>query len=78
MLADYLRPEGITLETIARLILLAYWAGGLCGMDGEVVRTSYTNRELKERNIRDNLRGIKLHKAASFKRDRSGGETSSG
>jgi hypothetical protein len=68
MLADYLRPEGISLETIARLILLAYWTGGLCGMDGEVIRTTYTGRELKVRNIRENLREIRLHKARNFKK----------
>jgi hypothetical protein len=70
MLADYLRPEGISLETIARLILLAYWAGGLSEMIGDEIRTTYTGRELKVRNIRDNLRGIELHKAASFKKHR--------
>jgi hypothetical protein len=70
MLADYLRPEGISLETIARLILLAYWAGGLSEMDGDVIRTTYTGRELKVRNIRENLRESRLHKARNFKKKR--------
>jgi hypothetical protein len=66
MFADYLRPEGVKLETIARLILLAYLVGGLSGMDGKVIRTIYTDRVLKVRNIRENLRDAGLHLANSF------------
>lgn len=65
--SDYLRPDGVRLETIARLILLAYWAGELCEMEGEVTRTLYTNRELTVRNIREKLREKGLHKAESFR-----------
>jgi hypothetical protein len=67
--ADYLRPD-ITLETIARLILLAYSAGRLSGLDGEDTRTILTNRVLEVRNIRDNLREAGLQDAASFKKKR--------
>ena len=74
MFSDYLRPKNVKkvkkvkLETIARLILLAYRVGGLAGMDGEVTRTIPTSRVLKVRNIRDNLREAGVQNAASFKK----------
>ena len=73
MLADYLRPkergERVSLETISRLILLAYLAGGLAGEEKKtgMIRTYYTDHVLTVRNIRDNLRYAKLHKAKSFR-----------
>jgi hypothetical protein len=66
--AGYLGREGVSLETIARLILLAYSAGRLSGMDGDDTRTILTNRVLNVRNIRDNLTEAGLQNAASFKR----------
>jgi hypothetical protein len=45
----------VKLETIARLILLAYRVGGLSGMDGQVTRTIDTSRLLNVRNVRDKL-----------------------
>jgi hypothetical protein len=70
MLADYLRPAGISLETIARLVLLAYWAGGLFEpKDGKSPKTD-AGGILTVRNIRENLRDAKLHKAKSFRRRR--------
>jgi len=73
MLADYLRPreraERVSLETIARLILLAYLAGELATEEEKtgMIHTHVTNRILTVRNIRENLRYAKLHKAKSFR-----------
>lgn len=70
MLAGYLRPEDkrerVSLETIARLILLAYLAGGLAYEDTGKIRTHNTDRILRVRNVRDNLVYARLHKAKSF------------
>jgi hypothetical protein len=71
MFGDYLGPEGVSLETIARLILLAYWVGGLATMNGKKNQAICTNRVLKVRNIRDNLRFARLHKAVSFRGNRT-------
>jgi hypothetical protein len=62
----YLRQKGISLETIARLILLAYWAGGLSEAESGFSRSRLTGRALKVRNIRENLRDAKLHDAPGF------------
>lgn len=70
MFADYLRPKNVKLETIARLILLAYRVGELAGMDGQVTRTIHTGRVLNVRNIRDKLTYSGLQNAASYKRKR--------
>ena len=73
MLADYLRPkergERVSLETIARLILLAYLAGELAREEKEtgMIRTYTTDHILTVRNIRDNLRYANLPKARSFR-----------
>ena len=73
ILADYLRPEDeherVSLETIARLILLAYLVGELAMEDKKTgtVRTNYTDRVLTVRNIRENLRYAHLHEAESFR-----------
>jgi hypothetical protein len=80
MFSFYLRQNGVSLETIARLILLAYRVGGLAAQDGDVTRTIYTHqkvtpkdirenqRKLTVRNIRENLRYKRLHKAKSFRK----------
>lgn len=67
MFADYLPQSGVSLETITRLILLAYLAGGLAARDGNDIRTIHTNQVLTVRKVRDKLRYKKLHKAAWFK-----------
>jgi hypothetical protein len=70
MFSDYLRGAGVSLETIARVILLAYRVGGLAFKDGKVTRTYGTRRRLTVRNIRENLRYAGLHKAESFRHRR--------
>ena len=71
--ADYLRPEDrrerVTLETIARLVLLAYLVGGQAAEEKQtgLIRTHGTRRTLTVRNIRDNLRYSGLHKARNFR-----------
>jgi hypothetical protein len=55
-LAFYLQPEGVSLRTIARLVLLAYSAGELSTPDGYFYKSAHTGRRLKLRNIYDNLR----------------------
>lgn len=73
MLADYLRPkergERVRLETIARLILLAYLVGELATEEEKtlIIRTIYTNRILTVRKIRDKLGYGGLPKARSFR-----------
>lgn len=67
MFADYLRQNRVSLETIARLILLAYLAGGLAAKDRDDIRTIYTNHVITVRKVRDKLRYKKLHKAGRFK-----------
>jgi hypothetical protein len=71
MLADYLRPEDrherVSLETIARLILLAYRVGGLAYKDESGTRLNSTNRNLTVRNIRDNLGCAGIEKAENFR-----------
>jgi hypothetical protein len=71
MFADYLRQNGVSLETIARLILLAYLVGGLAAKDNDDIRTIYTNRVITVRKIRDKLRYKGLHTAAHFKGEES-------
>jgi hypothetical protein len=112
VLIFYLRGKKVSLLTIARLILLAYWAGDLSGLGEIPVKVSkkkgkkegeeegsevnevpqevsqqegreekgtvtsaptvtatkaiYTGRALKVRNIHDNLRQARLHRAAAF------------
>jgi uncharacterized protein YeaO (DUF488 family) len=69
-LAFYLREKHVSLETVARLILLAYWAGGLSALNPSTnfPQSKYTGRLLKIRNIRENLREAKLHEAATYRR----------
>jgi hypothetical protein len=75
MFADYLRPSErhnrASMETIARLILLAYRVGGLSYEDEAGTRMHGTRRKLTVRNIRENLRFAGLHKAASFRGNRT-------
>ena len=71
MLADYLRPQGVKLETIARLILLAYRTGELASVDGTDMRTHDTHRILRVRTIRDRLTYAGLNKARSFRKRHS-------
>jgi hypothetical protein len=66
MFADYLVLEGVSVETIARLIILVYRAGELCAMYEGEVRTIYTNRALDVRNIRDILRGRGIGKGRNL------------
>jgi len=69
-LAFYLRPLGVSLETIARLVLLAYLVGELASEEKTEkarIRTHFTGRILTVRNIRDNLRYAGLHKAEMFR-----------
>ncbi len=65
ILGDYLLPEKVRVESIARLIVLAYCAGDLAEWDGEVLRTTYTRRILRVRNVRDILRKRGLVKGYS-------------
>ncbi len=67
----YLWQNRVSLETVARLVILAYWAGGLSEVSGVFTKSRLTGRVLKVRNIRDNLREAKLHKAEVFKIDRT-------
>jgi hypothetical protein len=67
----YLWQKRVSLETVARLVILAYWAGGLSEISGVFTKSSLTGRVLRVRNIRDNLREAKLHKADVFKLDRT-------
>ena len=60
---DYLLAENVPTETIARLTVLAYCAGGLAGWDGQALRTTYTHRVLKVRNVRDILRKRGIEKS---------------
>lgn len=79
MLADYLRPEDkrerVSMDTIARLILLTYFVAGFAYVDESVdeskgpgVKTRATERVLSIRKIRDNLRYAGLHNAKNFRR----------
>jgi hypothetical protein len=67
----YLWQKRVSLETVARLVVLAYWAGGLSEISGVFTKSRLTGRVLKVRNIRDNLRRAKLHEAEVFKLDRT-------
>ncbi len=67
----YLRQKRVSLETVARLILLAYFAGGLLEDAGVFYKSTLTGRNLSVRNIRENLRAAKLHKAPGFKTERT-------
>jgi hypothetical protein len=71
MLADYLRPEDqrerVSMETIARLIFLAYRVGGFTYEDASRTHVFGTRRNLTVRNIRDNLRYAGIEKAESFR-----------
>jgi len=67
----YLHPKKVSLETVARLVLLAYWAGDLSETSGDFSKSKYTGRVLKVRNIRENLRDAKLHDAAGFDAERT-------
>jgi hypothetical protein len=58
----YLFPNGITVETIARLIVLAYFAAGLAEIVEGMPITKYTTKSLDVRNIRDILRANKITK----------------
>jgi hypothetical protein len=71
VLLFYLRQKRVSLETVARLILLAYWAGGLSEVSGDFSRSMLTGRILNVRNVRENLRDAKLHKAPGFSNERS-------
>ena len=64
------KNKRISLERIARLVLMAYLAGELATEEEKtgMIRTHKTDRILTVRNIRDNLRYAKLHKARSFRR----------
>lgn len=64
--AYYLKPEGVSLETVARLIFLAYRVGGLLHAEGGWTGMTLAGGILKVRNIRENLRYGGLHKAESF------------
>jgi hypothetical protein len=67
VLVFYLRRKSVSLETIARLILLAYWAANLSEPSNEgFYKSKYTDRILKIRNIRDNLREATLHETATY------------
>jgi hypothetical protein len=65
ILFDYLFQEHVTIETIARLIVMAYCAGELAEWDreAEALRTTFTHRSLTVRNVRDLLRRRKLVKS---------------
>ena len=67
----YLWQNHVSLETVARLVILAYGAGDLSEVSGDFTKSRLTGRVLKVRNIRDNLREAKLHKAEAFKLDRT-------
>ena len=72
MLADYLVPEGVSLETIARLILLAYCAGELAEIKDGDPKTKFGDRTLRVRNIRDILRARGIaRKERNFKGQRA-------
>ena len=75
ILSDYLREgdedERVSLETIARLVLLAYYVGRLIYQDNEGVEVSLTGRIPTVRTIRDKLRYARLHRAESFRGKRA-------
>jgi hypothetical protein len=71
MFADYLRQNGVSLETIARLVLLAYLVGKLAAKDKDDIRTIYTDQIITVRKVRDKLRYKGLHKAARFREEES-------
>lgn len=71
VLAFYLRERRVSLRTIARLILLAYWAGNLSECTEKFTQSKYTGRAIRVKNIYDNLRDAGLHKAVSYKAKRS-------
>jgi hypothetical protein len=71
VLLFYLRRTRVSLETVARLILLAYWAGGLSEVSGDFSRSRLTGRVLKVRNVRENLRDAKLHEAPGSSNQRT-------
>jgi hypothetical protein len=64
--ADYLRQADVSLETIARLIYLAYWIGGFCSQVEDGTVKTPAGGILKVRNIRENLRAAGLHNRAAF------------
>jgi hypothetical protein len=73
MLSTFLREDGITLKTISRLIVLAYWVAEIAvpyvDKDSETVqrlKTIYTERDLSVRNVQDNLIQRGLNKAEAF------------
>jgi hypothetical protein len=59
---DYLFPNGISVETVARLILLSYFAAELAEVVDGMPTAKYTGKALKVRNIRDILRANKITK----------------
>jgi hypothetical protein len=73
MFTEYLRPKSkrnrVSLETIARLIFLAYRVGGLTYEDESGTHVYGTERNLTVRNIRENLRNAGLQRAVNFRPD---------
>jgi hypothetical protein len=67
--AVHMGPSGITLETIARLIVLAYVAGDLAQLKEGRLKISASGRELTIRKVRDVLRYKRIHNARAFRED---------
>lgn len=60
--AELLLPKNVSLETIARLVLLACVVGRVAQIKEGVAVNSYSGRPLKVRNIRDILKANKISK----------------